>query len=59
MVLNQSVPITQQGPAINGFYPVEIQIQDRSVSQMLLSNERIPPVISPSQGKKELGTFLL
>lgn len=48
MILNQNVSITLQGPVINGFYPVEVQINDRSINQMLLSNDRNPPVISSS-----------
>lgn len=56
MILNQNVSITLQGPAINGFYPVDIQINERSVSQMLLSNDRNPPVISSSQGNKRSST---
>jgi hypothetical protein len=45
MILSQFVRITQHGPMVNGFYPVEVTINNQSVNKMLLSNDRTPSVI--------------
>ncbi len=40
LILNQCVHISQQGPIMNGFYPVEVILNNQSVNQKLLSNDK-------------------
>jgi hypothetical protein len=46
MILDHSVLIAHKGPIVNGFYPVEVSINNQSVNRMLLSNDKNPSVIS-------------
>jgi hypothetical protein len=41
LILNQRVYIGQYGPLINGFYPVEVTLNNgQSVNKTLLSNDK-------------------
>ncbi len=47
LILNQRVQITQKGPMMNGFYPVEVTINgNQSVNQMLSNDKNLSVKIS-------------